>query len=178
MAWTWWMALGAATLLALRVVVAKIRPARTCSWCGRMSGHEVTGHSYGRCQGPQRERRADEQFRAELERTRAKWRRERERDTARAAAQIALDTSKMRLIKVGTITTRSSRGALIVDISDWAFDNTSGPYSGFTPGGTQRTFNGTGAPEKFHGWTLPELHLIAHGGQCRCDVARLAKNTR
>ncbi|MCT9142417.1 hypothetical protein [Streptomyces violarus] len=39
--------------LLVRAAREKRRPSN-CSWCTRLSGHEVTGHSIEQCQGPWR----------------------------------------------------------------------------------------------------------------------------
>lgn len=62
-------------------------------------------------------------------------------------------------------------------MSGWAFDTLSGPHTGPSKE-TSQPYSSTGAPEKAHGWTLQELHAIAHGRACQCDVVRLARYAR
>ncbi|GAA1552984.1 hypothetical protein [Streptomyces globosus] len=151
------------------------KPRGTCSWCRAASGHEVAGHTYETCRGPVRERQAEEQRAADRKfaaARRAQHQQTRQNDLDR---QLARQKSRMRLVQVGTVTTRTGAGGPVIDISGWVFDTAA---SGQRPSGQPTAFRTRGAPEKVHGWTLPELHAMAHGGACTCDVVRLSRNTR
>ncbi|MFF4741293.1 hypothetical protein ACFY2W_36230 [Streptomyces sp. NPDC001262] len=183
MFWFLWMALGAVTVLGLRVLVAKAResvaPVKTCEWCRRVSGgYEVTGHSYEECDGPKAVRREEERRHADR-----LFKEERRKEYAAAQAateaeEIARQAAKMRLIQVGTITTRRTADGDVIDISGWHFDTAPGPNNGGPSTPDSRPLSWRGAPEKAHGWTLQELHTMAHGGACQCDVLRLARRVR
>ncbi|MGW6571928.1 hypothetical protein ACWGAN_07100 [Streptomyces sp. NPDC054945] len=153
------------------------RPRERCSWCRMASGHEVTGHNYETCQGPVRERLAEE--RQAADRKFAAERREAQRQTQQndLDRRLARQRGRMRLVQVGTVTTRTSSSGPVIDISGWVFDAAT-IASGQRPSGAPTTFRTGGAPEKVHGWTLPELHAMAHGGACTCDVVRLSRKSR
>jgi hypothetical protein len=70
--------LGAVLLAALQAAVRQLRMPKVCSWCSSASGHEVTGHTVDRCQGP----RLAEQQRAEID---AAHQRDLKRSETRAA---------------------------------------------------------------------------------------------
>ncbi|MEU0030769.1 hypothetical protein [Streptomyces sp. NPDC006335] len=183
MPWYLWMLLGAVVYVGVSYYLIEsataIRPKspETCSWCSSASGHTVTGHSYATCRGPvdarvaEERRRADQQFKRE-------HRDEDARKAAQAkAAELARHAGKMRMLQIGTITTRTGPRGNEIHVSGWAFDTLPGPHTGPSKG-TSQPYSGTGAPEEVHGWTLRELHAIAHGGACRCDVVRLTRNAR
>ncbi|MFE9481220.1 hypothetical protein ACFYNM_21765 [Streptomyces spororaveus] len=154
------------------------RPSETCSWCRTASGHEVAGHTFETCHGPVRGRLAGE--RQAVDRNFAAERREAQRQTQQNELdrRRARQQGRMRLMQVGTVTTRTGfRGRPVIDISGWVFDAAT-TTSGQHPSGSSTTFRTGGAPEKVHGWNLPELHAMAHGGACACDVVRLSRNTR
>ncbi|TDU67903.1 hypothetical protein [Streptomyces sp. KS 21] len=153
------------------------RPGETCSWCRTASGHEVVGHTFETCHGPVRERLAEE--RQAADRKFAAERREAQRQTQQndLDRRLARQQGRMRLVQVGTVTTRTSSSGPVIDISGWVFDAAT-TASGQRPSGAPTTFRTGGAPEKIHGWTLPELHAMAHGGACSCDVVRLSRKSR
>ncbi|MCY0946316.1 hypothetical protein [Streptomyces antarcticus] len=178
--WYVWIVIGAATALGGRwylcgTLADKAR--ETCSWCRSASGSEVTGHTYETCRGPVREQQAEQQRSAERKFNadrRAEYQQTRQNDLDRRRTR---QQGRMRLVQVGTVTTRTGAGEPVIDINGWVFDgatNTSGQH----PSGTPTTFRVTGTPESVHGWTLPELHAMAHGGACTCDVVRLSRNVR
>ncbi|MBT2406854.1 MULTISPECIES: hypothetical protein [unclassified Streptomyces] len=153
------------------------KPRETCSWCRMASGHEVAGHTYETCRGLVRERQAEEQRAADRKfaadrRAEHQQNQQNELDQSRARQK-----GRMRLLQVGTVTTRTGPTGYVIDISGWMFDAATAA-SGQRPSGSPATFRTTGAPENVHGWTLPELHAMAHGGACTCDVVRLSRNTR
>ena len=183
MSWYWWMALGAALALAARWwskdLFGSLRPVKTCEWCRRASGgHEVTGHSWEECEGPRADRRAEEQREADRRFKADRRRQNAEAKAATDAENIARLAAKLRIIQVGTITTRRNSRGGVIDVSGWHFDRVSGPNNGgpSSPNGQAMTWKG--APEQAHGWTLLELHTIAHGGSCQCDVLDLARHVR
>ncbi|MFD0269631.1 hypothetical protein ACFVGY_24145 [Streptomyces sp. NPDC127106] len=153
------------------------RPRESCSWCRIASGHEVAGHTYATCHGPVRERQAEQQKAAD--RKFAADRRENLRQTQQndLDRRLARQRGRMRLVQVGTVTTRTSSSGAVIDISGWVFDAAT-TTSGQRSPGRPTTFRTGGAPEKVHGWTLPELHAMAHGGACTCDVVRLSRSSR
>ncbi|MGW2865921.1 hypothetical protein [Streptomyces sp. NPDC001205] len=182
MSWYWWMVLGALALMGARALWGKlreiVRPTRSCSWCARSSGFEVTGHSYEMCRGPHSERLAEEQRLADRQ---FEEKRRKEFAAAQAvtrAEDFARQSARLRLLQVGTITTRSTSRGDIIDVSGWQFDLSCGPNGGGASSASAENFRTTGAPEKVHGWTLQELHALAHGGACNCDVVRMAKHVR
>jgi cytoskeletal protein RodZ len=181
MSWYWWMVLGAVLALVarwwLQDLFGSLRPVKTCEWCRRASGgHQVTGHSWEECEGPRADRRAEEHREADR---RSKQERRQETAAAKAATNaenIARLAAKLRIIQVGTITTRHTSRRNEINVSGWHFDQ-AGPYSGPSSPNAQAVA-WEGAPEQAHGWTLLELHTIAHGGSCRCDVLDLARHVR
>lgn len=175
LAWYWWMLLGAAVTIGgtywLTGSLAAIKPKapESCTWCSRASGHTVTGHSYETCHAPVSAQANEERRVAVLQYTK-----QRQEDKATAAAanrasEIARQKARLRVLQIGTLTTRTGRGGNEIRVEGWHFDRSAG---------NSAAYNTTGAPEAVHGWTLAELHAIAHGGACKCDVVRLAKHTR
>ncbi|MEU9405795.1 hypothetical protein AB0E08_08820 [Streptomyces sp. NPDC048281] len=180
MPWYLWMLLGVVVYVGVSyyltesLIALKPKPPETCSWCTSTSGHTVTGHSYATCRGSAAAQRAEEQRRGDL-----KFEKERRTEAAqqRAAheeAERVRQAGKLRMLQIGTITTRTASRRNEIHITGWGFDALSGPYSG-PSGGAFEPYTGTGAPERTCGWTVHELHAIAHGGACHCDVARLAQ---
>lgn len=180
MPWYLWMLLGAVVYVGVSyyltesLIAIRPKPPETCSWCSSTSGHTVTGHSYATCRGPVDAQLAEERHRADQ-----KVKRERRVEDARQAkaAELARHACKMRILQIGTITTRTSPRGNEIHVSGWAFDTLSGPHAGPSKG-TSQPYSSIGAPEKAHGWTLQELHAIAHGGACQCDVVRLTRYAR
>jgi hypothetical protein len=170
--------LGAVVLAGAQAGVRQLRmPSAGCSWCTRASGHQVTGHTDNQCRGPllaqQQRTDIDTAHRRDLDR--------KDQQLAEQAAQHQAEkmrhAARLRILQVGTITTRrTGRGNSIV-LSGWIFDRTTGPGNAGDIPGTPQMITATGAPEKIHGWTLPELHAMVHGGACTCDVATLARTT-
>jgi hypothetical protein len=164
------IALGAVLLIALQAAVRQLRVPKVCSWCTRASGHEVTGHTVDRCQGP----RLAEQQRAEIEAThqRALQRSEDRltQQTKKREAETARTASRLRIEHIGTVTTRGRE----IHITGWRFSTH--PFGTETAGG--QAYSYVGAPEQTSGWNVDELHAMAHGGACRCDVVRLARTAR
>jgi hypothetical protein len=181
MTWYWWMILGAALALGgtyyLTGSLQAIKPKapETCAWCSRVSGHTVTGHSYQACRGPADAQLTEERRRSSAQAARQRRSQEAEHLAAATATERARQDSRARILQVGTITTRTSPRGNEIHVSGWVFDSLTGPYSGPSKGSPQ-PFSGPGAPEKWCGWTVLELHAIAHGGGCRCDVVRLAQH--
>ncbi|WP_331732166.1 hypothetical protein OG592_41265 (plasmid) [Streptomyces avidinii] len=175
-----WLVIGAATALGGRRYLSATlanRARTTCSWCRTASGYDVTGHTYETCHGPARERQAEEQRAWERRLTadrQTQYQRTRQNDLDRRRDR---QKSRKRLVQVGTVTTRTGPGGPVIDISGWVFDSAT-TSSGQRPSGSPTTFRTTGSPEKVHGWTLPELHAMAHGGACACDVVRLSRKSR
>ncbi|MGW8730563.1 hypothetical protein ACWGNF_31555 [Streptomyces sp. NPDC055808] len=180
MTWYWWMILGAALFGAARWWFADaLQARRTCAWCSRVSGHPVTGHTDGQCQAPRRDQELHEQYESALKRQSARQDDDRARTAADQAEKATRAAARLRLITVGTITTRTGRGPNEIHISGWEFDRSHEPGSeGRASSPTHTPYQHTGAPEAAHGWTLDELHAMAHGGSCRCDVVRLARYVR
>ncbi|WP_327388918.1 hypothetical protein [Streptomyces sp. NBC_01207] len=178
--WYVWLAIGAATVLGGRWYFSgtlTIRAHESCSWCRTASGHEVTGHTYESCRGPVREQQAEEQRATERRFAadrRVQYQQTRQNDLERRRAR---QQGRMRLVQVRTVTTRTGSSGPAIDINGWVFDGAT-TASGRRPPGSPTTVRVTGAPEKVHGWTLPELHAMAHGGACTCDVVRLSRSTR
>ncbi|MFE2693674.1 hypothetical protein [Streptomyces mirabilis] len=179
MSWYWWMTLGAVLALVARSglpgLFTALRPVKTCSWCERTSGFQVLGHSFEECQGPRAERREEDRRHEEQLRQRVQ-RKQNSQDRATVQAErAARHEARLRLIQVGKITTRHTARGNSIDLTGWIFDRTSGPGPISITDGSLQSYLMTGAPEKAHGWTLPELHALAHGGSCTCDVVRLAR---
>lgn len=180
MPWYLWMLLGAVVYIGLSyyltesLIALKPKPPETCSWCSSASGHTVTGHSYATCRGPvdahlaEERRRADQKFRQDRRTENA------QQQAAATELERARQAGRLRMLQIGTITTRTGPRGNQIHVSGWAFDSLSGPYSGPSDG-TLQSYSGTGAPEKTCGWTIQELHAVAHGGACQCDVVRLAR---
>lgn len=180
MPWYLWMLLGAVVYIGLSyyltesLIALKPKPPETCSWCSSASGYTVTGHSHATCRGPADAQRAEEQRRADQH-----FKKEQRDEAARQRAayeelERGRPAGKLRVIQIGTITTRTGTRRNEIHVTGWGFDALSGPHAG-PSSGTFQPYSGTGAPEKTCGWTVQELHAIAHGGACQCDVARLAQ---
>ncbi|MFD0287709.1 hypothetical protein [Streptomyces lutosisoli] len=180
MSWYWWMFVGAALALVARALLpglaSALRPVRTCSWCERTSGFQVLGHGSEECQGPRAERREEDRRHAEKLSQRAQRKRSSQDRATAQAERAARHEARLRLIQVGKITTRCTARGNSIDLTGWIFDRTSGPGPISVTDGSLQSYLTTGAPERVHGWTLPELHALAHGGSCPCDVMRLARN--
>ncbi|MFE7442379.1 hypothetical protein ACFU7X_18230 [Streptomyces chartreusis] len=162
--------LGAVLSIALRAAIRQLWMPKFCSWCTRASGHEVTGHTDDQCQGP----RLAQSQRAEIEAT-------HQRDLQRSEARLTEHTEKrkaerartaarLRIEHIGNVTTRGRE----IHITGWRFSTH--PFGTEVTGG--QAYSYVGAPEQTSGWNVDELHAIAHGGACRCDVARLARIVR
>jgi hypothetical protein len=164
------IALGAVLLIALQAAVRQLRMPKVCSWCTRVSGHEVTGHTVDRCQGP----RLAEQQRAEFEATHKQALQRSEdrltRQTEKRETEKARTAARLRIEHIGNVTTRGRE----IHITGWRF--TTHPFGTETTGG--QAYSYVGAPEQTSGWNVEELHAMAHGGACRCDVVRLARTVR
>ncbi|MFF7764220.1 hypothetical protein [Streptomyces griseorubiginosus] len=156
--------LGAVLLAGAQTGVRQLRmPPPRCSWCTRASGHPVTGHTNTHCQGPllAQQQRADIDARHQRDLDRKD--RQLTEQSARHQAVQERHATRLRILQVGTITTRrTGRGNRIV-LAGWVFDRTAGPSSTSAVHGTPEPISAMGAPEKIHGWTLPELHAMAHG---------------
>ncbi|GGZ83780.1 hypothetical protein [Streptomyces rubiginosohelvolus] len=179
MSWYWWMILGAALFGVARWWIADAMQARrTCSWCTRVSGNHVAGHTDDQCQAPRRDQELREQYESALKRQNTQQDQDNARRTATQAEQATRAAARLRLITVGTITTRTrTSGPNEIHVSGWEFDRSHEPGSeGRASSPTRTPYQHTGAPEAAHGWSLDELHAMAHGGSCRCDVVRLARN--
>lgn len=180
MSWYWWMILGAALFGAARWwTTGAVRSATTCTWCTRVSGHHVAGHTDGQCQAPGRDKELREQYDNSLKRQSTQQDQARARRAAVQAETTARTAARLRLIKVGTITTRTGRSGNQIHVTGWEFDAAHQPGSeGRASSPTRTEHHHTGAPETAHGWTLGELHAMAHGGSCRCDVVRITQHMR
>ncbi|WP_435059515.1 hypothetical protein [Streptomyces sp. bgisy060] len=180
MSWYWWMLLGAALFGVARWWIADALQSRaTCTWCTGVSGHRVAGHTDGQCQAPRRDQELREQYESALKRQSSQKDSDRARRAAVQAEETARAAARLRLIKVGTITTRTGRGGNEIHVTGWEFDRSHEPGSeGRVSSSTRTEYRHTGAPEAAHGWTLDELHAMAHGGSCCCDVVRLARYVR
>ncbi|MFI6658138.1 hypothetical protein ACIBL8_21745 [Streptomyces sp. NPDC050523] len=167
--------LGAVVLAGAQAVVRQLRtPPACCSWCTRASGHQVTGHTDNHCRGPllaqQQRADIDAAHQRDLDRKNTQL----TEQNVRRQAERERHAARLRILQVGTIATRrTGRGNRIV-LAGWIFDRTTGPGDAAVIHGTPQLITATGAPEKIHGWTLPELHAMVHGGACRCDVTDLA----
>jgi hypothetical protein len=180
MPWYLWMVLGAVLYIGLSyyltesLIAIRPKPPETCSWCSSASGHTVTGHSYAACRGPVDARLTEERRRADQKFKQERRDENTQRQDAAKKLERARQASKLRMLQIGTITTRTGSRRNEIHVTGWVFDTLSGPYSGPSKG-TPQPYSNTGAPEKTCGWTLHELHAIAHGGACRCDVVRLTR---
>ncbi|WP_316782950.1 hypothetical protein [Streptomyces sasae] len=174
-AWLY-MILGAVILAGAQTVVRRLRmPPATCSWCARASGHQVTGHTADQCRGPVLAQQQRTDIDAAHERDLARKDSQLSEQAARRQAEKERHAARLRILQVGTMSTRrTGRGNSII-ISGWIFDRTTGPRDASTLNGAPETFATTGAPERTHGWTLTELHAMVHGGACTCDVVTLAR---
>lgn len=180
MAWYWWMILGAALFGVARWWIADaVQSSKTCTWCTRVSGYCVAGHTDGQCQAPRRDQELREQYESALKRQTSQQEEGRARRVAAQAGEATRAAARLRLLTVGTITTRTGRGGNEIHVSGWEFDRSHEPGSeGRASSPTRTAYQHTGAPEAAHGWSLDELHAMAHGGSCRCDVVRLARYVR
>ncbi|MEU2076615.1 hypothetical protein [Streptomyces sp. NPDC013489] len=179
MSWYWWMILGAAVFGAARWWIADMLYSRTtCSWCTRVSGHDVHGHTDDQCQAPGRDQQLREQYESSLQRQTDRREHDRARRTEADAAQAGRAAARLRLIKVGTITTRTGGGRNEIHVTGWEFDASHEPGREGRVSSPNRTPYTGSSTEAGYGWSLAELHAMAHGGSCRCDVARLAPSTR
>ncbi|MGC5000624.1 hypothetical protein [Streptomyces sp. DT195] len=164
-----WVALGAVLLSLLQAGVRTLRVPPACSWCTRVSGHEVTGHTAEQCRGP----RLAEQQRADLSAAHQRDLDRRDRQLAehadRRTAERQRTAAKLRVERIGSVTTRGRE----IRITGWAFSTY--PYGVPVPAGAGQAYAYQGRPEQTSGWTVEELHAMTHGGACDCDVARLAK---
>jgi len=163
-----WIVLGAVLLGALQAGLRQLRmPETGCSWCTRVSGHTVTGHTADMCQGP----RIAEQQRADID---AAHQRDLKRcaeqlteHASRSEAEKARTDARLRIEHIGTVTTRGNE----IHVTGWQFSTL--PYG--VKAASSQTFGHRGRPEQTCGWSVQELHAMAHGGACRCDVVRLAR---
>lgn len=164
--------LGAVLLAGGQAGVRQLRMPASCSWCARASGHQVIGHTENQCRGPL----LAQQQRADLEAVHQRDLDHKDKQltaqTARRQAEKERHTARLRILQVGTIATRRTGRGNSVVLSGWIFDRTTGPGESV---GTPQMIAAAGAPEKIHGWTLPELHAMVHGGACGCDVVTLAR---
>ncbi|MGW0647314.1 hypothetical protein ACWD4T_00665 [Streptomyces umbrinus] len=168
--------LGAVVLAFVQAAVRQLRtPPTGCSWCTRASGHQVTGHTETQCRGP----RLAQQQRADLGTAHQRDLDRKNKQLAKQAVQRQAEkerhAARLRILQIGTITTRRTCRRNVINITGWTFDRLSGPRGADVADGTPEVFEITGTPEKIHGWTLAELHAIAHGGSCTCDVVQLAR---
>jgi hypothetical protein len=163
--------LGALLLAALQAAARQLSgPRPGCSWCSRVSGHEVTGHTADQCQGPRRaeQQRADIDSAHQRDLDRA--RQEGNEQAAQRQAEKARQAARLRIQQIGTVTTRGHE----IHIAGWEFSSV--PFGAKAP--HSQFFGYRGRPELASGWTVEELHAMSHGGGCHCDVARLARTLR
>lgn len=162
--------LGAVLLGALQAAVRQLRMPKVCSWCTSASGHEVTGHTVDRCQGPrlaaQQRAEIDAAHQRDLKRSEARL----TEHTEKSEAEKARTAARLRIEHIGNVTTRGRE----IHITGWRFSTH--PFGTETTGGQAYAYQG--APEQTSGWNVDELHAMAHGGACRCDVVRLARTVR
>ncbi|WHM41099.1 hypothetical protein [Streptomyces sp. BPTC-684] len=183
LAWYGWMAIGAVLAIAGTywltgsLAAIKPKPADVCSWCSRASGHQVTGHTYETCRGPADAQLAEQRRLADRKSAKARDEEYATQEAARKAAERARHATKLRVLQIGTVTTRTGPQGNEIHTNGWAFDTLASPHSGPSNGTTQ-AYSTTGGPERISGWTIQELHTIAHGGACQCDVIRLARYAR
>ncbi|MEV6424996.1 hypothetical protein [Streptomyces sp. NPDC051662] len=167
-----WIVLGAVLLSLLQAAVRTLRMPPACSWCTRVSGHQVTGHTTQQCQGP----RIAEQQRADIDAAHQRDLERRDRQLAghveRRTAERQRTAAKLRVEQIGTVATRGRE----IHITGWRFSTY--PHGVEAPAGVGQAYSYEGRPERTSGWTVEELHAMTHGGACGCDVARLAKTLR